>query len=57
MTVKVAIPGGLAGVEVPVNVPGLPSWLTRILHRRPHLAFLRDLMEMRATDAVRQPAV
>jgi hypothetical protein len=43
VTVKVAIPGGLAGVEVPVNVPGLPSWLTRILHRRPHLAFLRDL--------------
>jgi hypothetical protein len=44
VTVKVAIPGGLAGVEVPVTVrPGLPSWLTRVLHRRPHLAFLRDL--------------
>jgi len=33
-----------AGVEVPVTVrPGLPSWLTRVLDRRPHLAFLRDL--------------
>lgn len=44
VTVKVAMPGGLAGVEVPVTVrPGLPPWLTRVLHRRPHLAFLRDL--------------
>jgi hypothetical protein len=44
VTVKVAIPGGLAGVEVPVSVrSGLPSWLARVLHRRPHLTFLRDL--------------
>lgn len=44
VTVKMAVPGGLAGVEVPVTIrSGLPSWLTRILHRRPHLAFLRDL--------------
>jgi hypothetical protein len=44
VTVKMAVPGGLAGVEVPVTFrSGLPAWLTRILHRRPHLAFLRDL--------------
>jgi hypothetical protein len=44
VTVKMAIPGGLAGVDVPITVrPGLPSWLTRVFHRRPHLAFLRDL--------------
>jgi hypothetical protein len=44
ITVKLAAPGGIAGVEMPVTVPlGLPPWLTRIFHRRPHLEFLRKL--------------
>lgn len=44
VTVKLAIPGNIASLEMPVTVrPELPPWLTRILHRRPHLAFLRDL--------------
>jgi hypothetical protein len=44
INVKLAAPGGLVGVDVPVNIqPGLPAWLVRVFRRRPHLKFLRDL--------------
>ena len=44
INVKLAAPGGLVGVDVPVNIqPRLPAWIPRVLHRRPHLRFLRDI--------------
>ena len=44
VTMKLAVPAGVFGVDIPVNVrTGLPEWLKRVLHRRPHLRFLRDL--------------
>jgi hypothetical protein len=44
VTMKLAVPTGVFGVDIPVNVrTGLPEWLERVLHRRPHLRFLRDL--------------
>lgn len=34
----------VAAMEMPVTArPGMPGWLIRVLHRRPHLTFLRDL--------------
>jgi hypothetical protein len=44
VTMKLAVPTGIFGVDIPVNVrAGIPGWLDRVLHRRPHLKFLRDL--------------
>lgn len=44
VTLKLAVPTGVVGVDIPVAVrAGLPEWLKRMLHRRPHLKFLRDL--------------
>jgi hypothetical protein len=44
INVKLAAPGGLVGVDVPLNIPsGIPAWLARVFHRRPHLKFLREL--------------
>jgi len=39
-----AIPTQVVGADIPVTIPtGLPGWLERVIHRRPHLRFLRDL--------------
>jgi hypothetical protein len=44
VTVKLAVPTGVLGVDIPVSIrAGLPRWLDRVLHRRPHVMFLRDL--------------
>lgn len=44
VTMKLAVPTGVFGMDIPVTVrTGLPEWLERMLHRRPHLRFLRDL--------------
>ena len=43
VTMKLAVPTGIFGVDIPVNVrAGIPGWLDWVLHRRPHLKFLRD---------------
>jgi hypothetical protein len=44
VTLKLAVPTGVIGADIPVTIrAGLPGWLERVLHRRPHLRFLRDL--------------
>ena len=44
VTMKLAVPTGVFGMDIPVTVrAGIPGWLERVLHRRPHLKFLRDL--------------
>lgn len=44
ITMKLAVPTGAFAVDIPVSIrAGFPQWLKRVLHRRPHLRFLRDL--------------
>jgi hypothetical protein len=45
INVKLAAPGGIFGVDVPMQVRArLPAWVMRVIHhRRTHLKFLRDL--------------
>src|SRR5262249_20266229 len=43
VTVKFAVPWGFA-IDIPLTVRAeFPPWLERIIHRRPHLKFLRDV--------------
>lgn len=46
ITIKFGIPIGSLEVGVPISTSLLiPAWLQRILHRRTHLIFLRDILE------------
>jgi len=44
VTMKLAAPAGVFSLDIPARIQaGLPQWINRILYRRSHLKFLRDL--------------